>query len=73
MVCLVYYLLIFYRNPTYDDSISWDVVDLEHPRLLDIGTELNMMDFPHTHAITMWDDMFDKYYYSRNQVGPGSQ
>ncbi|XP_049877839.1 uncharacterized protein LOC126375040 [Pectinophora gossypiella] len=52
-------------TPRLGDSSSWDPVEAHNPRLLNIGAELKMDTFPHKRLADMWDDIYEKYYYSR--------
>ncbi|XP_028171873.1 acetylcholinesterase-like [Ostrinia furnacalis] len=57
-------------NPTPSDaSPRWDPLDSAEPRVLDIGAELTMQPFPYTRACRMWDDIYERFYYSRNYLG----
>ncbi|KAJ2944716.1 hypothetical protein O0L34_g4074 [Tuta absoluta] len=54
-------------TPRVGDSSTWDPLEAHNPRLLNIGAELKMEQFHHTKRMQLWDDIYDKYYFSRFQ------
>ncbi|KAM3959280.1 esterase B1-like [Aphomia sociella] len=61
-------MLLYHRTPTprHGKLPQWDAFNPSNPRIMDIGTELMMKEFPHKRSVKMWDDIYKKYYYSRN-------
>ncbi|XP_031770120.2 cholinesterase-like [Galleria mellonella] len=59
-----------YLNPTPQpsDLPHWETVNPSNPRLLDISTEVVMMEYPYRKAQKMWDEIYEKFYYSRNRI-----
>lgn len=57
-----------YRSPTHRQPLDWDPMNYENPRLLDIGVEPKMIDYPHEKTSKFWEEIYDKYYYSRNRL-----
>ncbi|KAJ0173411.1 hypothetical protein K1T71_010560 [Dendrolimus kikuchii] len=56
-----------YLNPSpEEDPVSWNPVNIDKPRLLEISAELKMIDSPNKKSAKMWDDIYEKFYYSRN-------
>ncbi|XP_075970931.1 pyrethroid hydrolase Ces2e-like [Anticarsia gemmatalis] len=56
-------------NPTPPQSeVNWELTRPENPRLLNIGSELSMIDYPHGKTTRMWDDIYDKYHYTRRRI-----
>ncbi|KAJ8714296.1 hypothetical protein PYW08_007916 [Mythimna loreyi] len=56
-------------NPAHDGEVTWEATRADSFRLLDISTELTMKDYPHANTQRMWDDIYDKFYYTRNRIG----
>ncbi|XP_028030642.1 carboxylesterase 5A-like [Bombyx mandarina] len=59
---------VIHLNPTHRQPLDWDPMNYENPRLLDIGVEPKMIDYPHEKTSKFWEEIYDKYYYSRNRL-----
>lgn len=70
MVALQYYLYsnVISRNPSAQSDVKWEPTQPDTYRLLDIGTELSMIDYPHSKTSYLWDEIYEKYYYTRNRI-----
>ncbi|CAD0204073.1 unnamed protein product [Chrysodeixis includens] len=55
-------------NPSYQSDVSWEPSRPDNYRLLDIGADVKMIDYPHSKVMQMWDDIYEKYYYTRNLI-----
>ncbi|XP_072929598.1 esterase FE4-like [Epargyreus clarus] len=52
-------------TPEMNSQIRWEPTGPDHPRVLDINTELEMKEFPHTQNVQIWENIYDKYYYTK--------
>ncbi|KAL0868813.1 hypothetical protein ABMA27_007177 [Loxostege sticticalis] len=58
-----------YLEPTPSGSSPrWEPLDSSQPRVMDIGTDLAMKEFPYTRAVSTWDDIYERFYYGRNYL-----
>ncbi|KAG7297715.1 hypothetical protein JYU34_018432 [Plutella xylostella] len=57
-----------FLNPTPTaDAGKWEPLRPDRPRVLDIGLDLHMADFPYSSAMAMWEDIYDKYFFRRQK------
>ncbi|KAI5634575.1 carboxylesterase family domain-containing protein [Phthorimaea operculella] len=54
-------------TPHVAGSSTWEPLTSHNPRMLNIGAELKMEQFPHAKKMHLWDDIYEKYYFSRFQ------
>ncbi|XP_068619344.1 juvenile hormone esterase-like [Battus philenor] len=51
-------------NPTPHaaDAVHWEALDHKAPRVLNIGLNTEMSDYPHSTGTDMWDEIYERYY-----------
>ncbi|XP_023944601.1 fatty acyl-CoA hydrolase precursor, medium chain-like [Bicyclus anynana] len=56
-------------NPTPPNAGNtlWSPLNPHDPKVLDIGVELAMVDFPYRKEAQMWEDIYEKYYFDRRE------